>query len=36
MESKGLEFSEYMTKESLAQQGATAWPSKVPSMTRPG
>jgi hypothetical protein len=36
MESKGLEFSEYMTKESLAQQGATAWPSKAPSTMKPG
>ena len=26
MEAKGLEFSEYMTKESLAQQGGTVFP----------
>jgi len=36
MESKGLEFSEYMTKESLAQQGAMAWRSKARSTTRRG
>ena len=36
MESKGLEFSEYMTKESLAQQGGYGLALKGPSTTRPG
>jgi aldehyde:ferredoxin oxidoreductase len=36
MESKGLEFSEYMTKESLAQQGGYGLALKGPRVREPG
>jgi hypothetical protein len=37
MENKGLEYSQYLSKESLAQQGGYAMTNKGPtSTTRPG
>ncbi len=36
MENKGLEYSQYMSKESLAQQGGFALTNKGPSMMKPG
>ena len=36
MEAKGLEFSEYISKESLAQQGGYGLALKGLSMMRPG
>ena len=36
MENKGMEYSMYISKESLAQQGGYAMTNKGPSTTRPG